>query len=61
MQLEMSMYRRMLKVCRRHYSRTQSLVKTYHLYVSALIHHVWLARNSSMFEGIRIDVEQILR
>lgn len=32
------------------------LVKARHLVVSSMIYHVWMARSSSMFEGVMIDV-----
>lgn len=57
MHQEMSTYRRMLKIFTQHCQGINNLVKARHLAMSSMIHYVWMARNYSMFEGVRIDVE----
>lgn len=49
MRLEMSSYRRVIRVFRQHYHGSRVLTKANHLALSSMIHYIWQARNCSFF------------
>ncbi|XP_042467293.1 uncharacterized protein LOC122050457 [Zingiber officinale] len=61
MRPQMATYRCMLRTFRRQYQGTSTLARARHLAMSAMVHHIWMARNYSMFEGKRFDGELVFR
>ncbi|XP_042379905.1 uncharacterized protein LOC121972287 [Zingiber officinale] len=58
---QMATYRCMLRTFRRQYQGISTFGKARHLAMSAMVHHIWMARNYNMFEGKRFDGELVFR